>query len=256
MDRLRRVLQKTLPRGWWDRIDLENASIRDYVCSAAQRTKKGERILDAGAGQSPYRSYFSEATYIAVDFADGDHSWDYSNLDTITRLENLPFPNNTFDCIICTQVLEHLQEPEQVLKELCRVARSGGRLILTAPLGFGEHQAPHDYFRFTRYGLRHLLVKSGWTVTEVKPRGGYFRYMAVMLMWMYIYFFPEQRPNWLKWLMAPLQCLAALLLIVIGAPVISALDFLDREKVITLGFAACCVRHSDDDTGVYNETVA
>lgn len=248
MERLRRVLQKMLPQGWWDRIDLENASIRDYVRDAARHVKKGDRILDAGAGQGPYRQCFSDATYVAVDFADGEHSWDYSNLDAITRLENLPFASKVFDGIVCTQVLEHLPEPEQALKELYRVARPGCRLILTAPLGFGEHQAPHDYFRFTRYGLTHLLIKSGWTVEELKPRGGYFRYMAVMLMWMYIYLFPESRPTWLKWLFAPVQCLAALFFIVIGAPMISALDFLDREKVITLGFAASCVKQSDDDT--------
>ncbi|MBN1878773.1 class I SAM-dependent methyltransferase [bacterium] len=245
MDRLRRVLMRILPGWWLDRIDLENASIRRAVTAFAGRVGSGERILDAGSGQCRFRQLFAGATYVGVDFGRGEKQWDYSGLDAVGRLENLPFPDGCFDDVICTQVLEHLAEPELVLRELARVTRSGGRMLLTAPLGFGEHQVPHDYYRYTSYGLNYLLRKAGWTVTNIEPRGGYFRYMAVMMIWTYLYFFPESRPFWLKVLLSPLQIAAALAIIVVGVPIVQSLDRLDHERCITLGFSAECIRNSD-----------
>jgi SAM-dependent methyltransferase len=250
MDRLRRVLAGMLPKGWWDRIDLENAGIREYVRKAAGALQAGERLLDAGSGQCRYKEFFRHARYTGVDSGRGEKNWDYTGLDVYADLEKLPFRDGVFDGTLCTQVLEHVSEPETILRELYRVTRPGGRLFLTAPQGFGEHQAPHDYFRFTRYGLRHLLEKTGWSVRSIEPRGGYFRYMAVMMMWIYIYFFPETRPTWLKYLLAPLQILAAAGLIVLGVPAVQALDRLDHEKCITLGYAADCVREpGPEETG-------
>ncbi len=247
MDRLRRILMQILPSGWWDRIDLENAGIRDFVRKAAGQVAPDERLLDAGAGQCLYKNYFRHARYIAVDFGCGENKWDYSGLDVLGRLENLPFQDAVFDAVLCTQVLEHVPEPEKILRELHRVTRSGGRLYLTAPQGFGEHQAPHDYFRFTRYGLRHILEKAGWSVVSIEPRGGFFRYIAVMMMWFYIYFFPESRHKWLKIVLAPLQLLVAVGLIVVGVPIVQALDGLDHEKCITLGYAVECFREKETE---------
>lgn len=242
MDRLRRWLSRTLPRWWWDRIDLENTSIRRHVQKTAQSIPPGARVLDAGAGQCRYRSLFAHADYTGVDFGCGEGEWDYSGLDALARLETLPFADGTFDRLLCTQVLEHVADPAGILRELYRVLKPGGRMLLTAPLGFGEHQIPHDYFRYTRYGLTHLLETAGFRVDTLAPRGGYFRYMAVMSMWFYIYLFPESRPLWLKILLSPLQLLAALLFIVLGPPLTQSLDFLDNEKRITLGFAVECTR--------------
>lgn len=245
MDRLRRMLPKVLPGWWWRRIDLENESIRREVAGLAARIRPGIRILDAGSGQCRYRNLFDHAHYVGVDFGRGEHHWDYSGLDVVGHLEELPFADGSFDGVLCTQVLEHLAEPEAVLRELRRVTCSGGRLLLTAPLGFGEHQVPHDYFRYTRYGLRHLLEKAGWRIERIEPRGGYFRYMAVMMMWTYLYLFPESRPRWVKILLAPLQMIATLVFIIIGAPAVQAFDGLDRERCITLGFVAECIREAD-----------
>ncbi|MCD4654464.1 class I SAM-dependent methyltransferase [bacterium] len=246
MDRLRKILKSILPGWWWDRIDLENSSIRYHVMQAASEAQSNELVLDAGAGQCRYRSCFDHTKYIGVDFGRGEGEWDYSVLDTLAHLEQLPFADATFDRIIFTQVLEHVAEPEIILQELYRVLKFDGRMLLTAPLGFGEHQEPYDYFRYTRYGLRHLLEKVGFTVDRLEPRGGYFRYMAVMMMWFYIYLFPENRSRWLKILLSPLQYVAAIKLIVLGPPLIQSLDFLDKEKKITLGFAVNCSKEFNE----------
>lgn len=242
MDRLRRCLYKILPTGWWKRIDLENASIEAHVTDFAQSIEPGQRVLDAGAGQCRYRLHFAHTDYYGVDFGGGEGQWDYSRLDALARLEQLPFPDATFDYVVFTQVLEHVAEPLEILKELFRVLKPGGTMLMTAPLGFGEHQIPYDFFRYTRYGLRHLLDKVGFKTIDLQPRGGYFRYMAVMSMWFYIYFFPETRPLWLKLLLSPLQLISAVMMIAVIPPVLQSLDFLDTEKRITLGFAVRCQR--------------
>ncbi|MBN1355654.1 class I SAM-dependent methyltransferase [bacterium] len=234
---LRKIVQSCLPRFWRDQIDLEARSIRELVVRASGRITSGERLLDAGAGQAPYRKYFRHTKYTAVDFGKGEQAWDYGNLDAVARLESLPFPDCTFDMVLSTQVLEHVCEPGQVMDDLFRVLKPGGRLFLSAPLGFGEHQQPHDYYRFTRYALAHLLEQSGFELRSIEPRGGFFWYMAVMSMWFYLYFFPAERHVFWKIVLFPLQIIAALWFVFIGPPLISLLDFLDREKAITLGFA-------------------
>jgi len=247
MDRLRRILKSILPAWWWDRIDLENSSIRQHIRKFAADTTPAELVLDAGAGQCVYKEYFRHARYLAVDFGQGEGQWEYDEIDTLARLEQLPFADSTFDRIVFTQVLEHVPEPGKVLKELSRILKPSGKMLLTAPLGFGEHQIPYDYFRYTRYGLEFLLNETGFKVTSLEPRGGYFRYMAVMMMWIYIYLFPESRSRWLKILLLPLQYIAAIKFIVLGPPIIQMFDFLDKEKRITLGFAVNCIRELKKD---------
>ena len=231
------IVQHILPAWWRDRIDLEGSSIRRFLETEAPQIREDAQVLDAGAGETPYRKLFKHTQYWAVDFAKGESAWLYRHLDAICRLETLPFDGDRFDAAICTQVLEHVPEPQIVLNELFRVLKPGGILLLTAPLGFGEHQQPYDYFRYTRFGLTHLLEKIGFAIKQLEPRGGYFQYLPVMLMWFYLYLFPESRRIWLKILLSPVQGLAAFFFLFALPPVLASMDTLDKEKSITLGFA-------------------
>jgi hypothetical protein len=76
-----------------------------------------------------------------------------------------------------------------------RVLRPGGRLYLIAPQGWEEHNAPHDYFRYTKYGLRYLFEKTGYWVISIAPLGGYFWYIGHRIPVAYRYSFP-QKGNW------------------------------------------------------------
>jgi SAM-dependent methyltransferase len=105
-------------------------------------------ILEVGAKDAPYQHLFPNAIR-------GDISRT-SELDTCLDAHHLPFPTAHFSTLLCTEVLEHCHDPQQVLNEFYRVLRPGGKLILTTRFIFPIHDAPHDYYRYTRYGLAHL----------------------------------------------------------------------------------------------------
>ncbi len=85
----------------------------------------------------------------------------------------LPFGEGAFGTVLCAQVLEHVPEPGQLMAEASRVLRPGGHLVLTAPHIWGIHEEPHDYFRFTGFGLAHLARRAGLEPVEVGPLAGY-----------------------------------------------------------------------------------
>jgi SAM-dependent methyltransferase len=152
-----------------------------FVEGAARRLPPGSRVLDAGAGEAPYRRWFAHCRYRAVDRAVGDPTWSYAGLDVIAALERLPFGDGVFDAVLCTQALEHLEFPRQSALELFRVLRAGGTLFLTVPMAQPEHQVPHDFFRYTSFGLRSILSRAGFAGIAIEPCGGLFTRWAYEL---------------------------------------------------------------------------
>ena len=126
--------------------------------------------------------------------------------------------------------LEHVREPRRVVEEIARVLKPGGRLLLVVPQEWEVHQAPHDYFRYTRYGLRYLLESAGLEVERIEPVGGYFRLLSRRLL------------NGLQFFPGVLFFPAALLFAP-PALVLPWLDALDRERNFTLGYI-CRARKS------------
>lgn len=126
------------------------------------------RLLDVGCGNKPYAHLFGPyvQSYIGVD-PDPDHS----RPDVAADVLHLPFAPATFDTVLATQVLEHVPQPDHMLKEVSRVLKPGGHLILTAPQYWPLHEIPHDYYRFTQFGLRHLIHTSGLTLLSIKREG-------------------------------------------------------------------------------------
>jgi SAM-dependent methyltransferase len=88
--------------------------------------------------------------------------------DVVGSVYALPFPAGSFDTILCTQVLEHLAMPVSALVEMHRVLRAGGRIVVSAPQSWALHLEPDDYFRYTRHGLEALLVRTGFSVEEIR----------------------------------------------------------------------------------------
>lgn len=121
-------------------------------------------ILDVGCGRGPYRRIFSKAKYHGVDLERSVTTNDQSIC--VYDGKTLPYPDATFDAILCTQVLEHVFEPQKFLREIRRVIKPGGKLILTVPFIWPEHEMPHDSARYTTPGLQQLLSQAGFKIHE------------------------------------------------------------------------------------------
>jgi SAM-dependent methyltransferase len=202
----------------------------------AGEVSPGERVLDAGAGEAPYRALFGGARYVGLDDGRGDPRWDYSGLNVSGDLRAMPFAGGAFDHVLCTETLEHLTDPQAFVDEVARVLRPGGRLHMTAPLSFKEHQQPHDYFRYTRYGLRLLLERAGLEAESVEPEGGYFRYLGDKIQPVHRYLFSKDRALIWKVLFLLLQPFSMLFFTVLCPALCAWLDPLDRKRVHTTGF--------------------
>jgi SAM-dependent methyltransferase len=184
-------------------------------------------VLDAGAGEGQYARHFTRHRYCGVDLAVGDALWNYSRLDVRADLTALPFRAGVFDRALHIVTIEHLPEPGRALAEIARSLKPGGMLLVAAPHEWEVHQAPHDYYRYTRYGLTYLLEKAGFEILEVRAAGGYFRLLSRRLLNGLQFFTGGAR--WL--LFVP-----AAILLAPPALILPWLDGLDREKNFTLGY--------------------
>jgi SAM-dependent methyltransferase len=148
------------------------AYLHRFLIRAGEAVQPGQLVLDAGSGRAPYRDLFAHARYETADFM-AVKGKTYTEQDYVCDLAAIPVEDARFDHVVLTQVLEHIPEPRAVLAELHRVLKPGGTLWLTAPLFYAEHEKPYDYFRYTQFGLRHLLEGTGFTVREVAWMEGY-----------------------------------------------------------------------------------
>ncbi|KXK29102.1 MAG: Ubiquinone/menaquinone biosynthesis C-methyltransferase UbiE [Candidatus Hinthialibacteria bacterium OLB16] len=133
------------------------------------------RVLDAGAGRLSYQSLL-EKHGDSVVYLDRYRSVD--GLSLTGDLENLPFADGSFNTVFCSQVLEHVPEPEKVLVEFHRILKPGGKVLLTVPHLAYLHNEPHDYYRYTHYGLQHLFTKAGFVTEEVRWSGGVLSFLG------------------------------------------------------------------------------
>jgi SAM-dependent methyltransferase len=199
------------------------ASIEDAVANFAASLPARARVLDAGAGEGNYRARFTAQRYTGLDLGVGDAAWDYTGLDVVGDLAALPFLSCAFDASLNVVTLEHVREPARVLTEIARTLAPGGRFLLIAPHEWEEHQQPHDYYRYTRYGLDYLLRQAGFDRIEIRPVGGFFRLLSRRLF------------NALQFFPGPLMILAAVFFVP-PALLLPLLDPLDRRQNFTLGY--------------------
>lgn len=228
--RLLAVLKRLIPAGLYMRLDPFEASIDAFVRGVAAETKPGQRVLDAGAGECRFKPLFAQAEYVGIDFAQGDPSWNYSRLDAIGRLEELPFPNGCFDHVLSVVVLEHTPQPARVIEEFNRVLKPGGLVHLVVPHMWEEHQKPYDFFRFTSSGIRYLLQSAGIRIRRIHPVGGFFWQLGRRLMGVLSF----TQSGW-RWLLFPILAPVFGLILPVCC---YYLDTLDQERVYTLGYIA------------------
>ncbi|MBE0426192.1 MAG: class I SAM-dependent methyltransferase [Nitrospirae bacterium] len=126
-------------------------------------------LLDLGCGNVPlydvYREYVTDN--ICIDWNKNpylDYETDFNNF--------IPLESNTFDTILCTDVLEHIAEPHKLFGEMARLLKPNGKLILAVPFYYWIHEEPHDYFRYTRYALQKFCKDNKLIVVELNSYGG------------------------------------------------------------------------------------
>ncbi len=158
----------------------EREPILRFVAAAARALAPGSRVIDIGAGDAPYRELFDHVEYVTVDWGESLHP-DAGGSDLIASAEALPVADASFTAALLTQVLEHVAEPVAALREAHRILQPGGRLLLTAPLAWELHEAPHDYYRYTRYGLDHVISQAGFEQIEIAARSDSFTTLAQLM---------------------------------------------------------------------------
>lgn len=171
-------------------IGTNNSITREnWVINKLKRIPKGKKILDAGAGECLYKKYCGHLKYVSQDISQYDgkgngigkqtKTWDYSQIDIVSDIKNIPVKNSSFDVILCTEVFEHIPEPIDALKEFQRILKKGGNLIITAPFCSITHFAPQHYYTgFTKYFYEIELPKFGFKIVEITPNGNYFEYIS------------------------------------------------------------------------------
>lgn len=130
----------------------------------------GGKVLDIGCGNKPYRSLFKEnvTEYTGCDI----NQTELNSVDIICNALEIPLPDESFDTVLCTQVIEHIYDHKGLLKEAGRLLKKGGIIILSGPLYWPVHCEPHDFFRFTKYGFRKLMEECGFSISEIHENGG------------------------------------------------------------------------------------
>ena len=128
--------------------------------------KKNSSWLDIGCGLKPYLESFSNADYIGIDIEDSGRSIDMKAPDKFYDGVNIPYEDGVFDGVLCTQVLEHVEDMNKFLAECNRVTKVGGSLIISVPFLYKEHEKPYDFRRFTSYGLTLDLKRNGFKISH------------------------------------------------------------------------------------------
>jgi SAM-dependent methyltransferase len=139
------------------------------IKEALEKHARGN-FLDLGCGNKPYESLYKPLTndQIGCDVIQSDKN----RVDVICLATDLKFDNNSFDSILCTQVLEHVYDHHTMIKEIYRVLKPGGHIMLTVPFAWEKHEEPYDFFRFTPHALKELFEEAGLVIDYIKPNGG------------------------------------------------------------------------------------
>lgn len=126
------------------------------------------KLLDVGCGKMPYKSIFlpNVSKYVGIDknSEEADIKNDFLKTD---------IPDKSFDTVLCTQVLEHAPEPQKLLSKIYKILKKNGILILTVPFTGYLHEVPHDYFRYTKFGLQFMLKNANFRIVYIKAEGNW-----------------------------------------------------------------------------------
>lgn len=190
--------------------NLDRYAIRTAIFNALKETlpKFNGNLLDIGCGKMPYKNYILEnskvTNYIGLDI---ENALEYDAAikpDFNWNGKTMPFENNSFESAFGTEVLEHCQEPEIVLKEVLRVLKPEGIFFFTVPFLWNLHEVPHDEYRYTPFSLERHLKNAGFKEIKINATGGWHAAMAQMLgLWVRRSPMSNTKRKWLSIILKP-----------------------------------------------------
>ena len=158
-----------------------------WVRENLQRIPKGSKLLDAGAGELRFKSDCKHLNYVAQDFGQyegtGDEglqtgNWDNTHLDIISDITDIPVDDESFDALLCTEVLEHVPDAVAALNEFSRVLKPGGVLLITAPFASLTHFAPYHFGGYSKYWYEYHLPRLEFEIKIIEHNGSWFHFIA------------------------------------------------------------------------------
>jgi SAM-dependent methyltransferase len=122
-------------------------------------------LLDFGCGNKPYEVLFTNVTkYVGLDYEGEGHPHVNETVDVFYNGSHIPFPDEYFNSVFSSEVFEHLFNAEELITEIGRVMKKGGKILITCPFVWSEHELPADYARYTQFALKHLFEKHGFKI--------------------------------------------------------------------------------------------
>lgn len=151
-------------------------------------------LLDFGCATKPYKKYITNITeYVGVDYK--IEGWEHrqKEVDFFYDGETIPFEDNRFDSMICTEVFEHVFNLERLLSECNRVLKPGATALITTPFMWEEHEVPYDYARYTPYALKHLYEKHGFEIVSHTKSGNNIKVISQFSINYFKNIFPQNK---------------------------------------------------------------
>lgn len=157
----------------------------EWIEKKLREIPAGKSILDAGAGELKWKLSCAHLQYTSQDFAqyDGQNNveglqiedWKYPHIDIVSDITDIPVEDESYDAVLCSEVFEHVPDPNMALRELVRITKIDGKLILTAPFISLTHMAPYHFCTgFNKYWYKDNLEKYGCIIEECKRSGNYY----------------------------------------------------------------------------------
>jgi SAM-dependent methyltransferase len=128
-------------------------------------------LMDFGCGTKPYKSLFTVEKYIGVDFENPGHPHLNEQIDVFYDGKKIPFLDEYFDAVFSSEVFEHIFNLDEILKEINRVMKISGKILVTCPFAICEHEVPNDFARYSSYAIRYIFEKNGFEIIHQEKTG-------------------------------------------------------------------------------------